>query len=587
MKGPSRGALPFALLTAALIAAIAVMTILAIRSPAPVTGASKNTLASGLPLAREQQSVDFTHADLSFDIFPDRRAIAGRSVLTLVVKQPIERIQFDLDRELPISAIALDGQPLASDRWSNPDGRATVELGRTARTGETLTLAIAYAGRPHVAKKAPWDGGFVWSQTPAGAPWVATAVEGEGCDLFWPCFDNSLVEVGQVDLHVTVPKGLVAPSNGRLLAFTTASDGRPTYHWRTAHPNNYAIALNVAPYREIAGTYASRFGNRIPLHYWYLPGEDAKAKALFAEFAPTLDFFEATIGPYPFGAEKVGVVETPHLGMEHQTINAYGNAYKQAPEGFDWLFQHEFSHEWFGNQLTNRDWDDMWLHEGFGTYMQPLYAEWRGGRMAYDAWLWKIRGTIMNRHPIVTGTHRTEEQVYDKTTGPGLDIYNKGAWVLHSLRGLIGDEAFVRSVRRLVYGRPDPAPGNFAPRFGSTDEFVAIASQESKRDLSWFFDVYLRRARLPLLDQHRAGATLSLQWRTPGGLPFPMPVEVSVDGQLQTLAMSGGKGQLTLPSPQAHVIIDPNAKILRQSDDMDRFRDWTEADKAKTTGAKS
>ncbi|MDP9163968.1 MAG: M1 family peptidase, partial [Pseudomonadota bacterium] len=291
--------------------------------------------------------------------------------------------------------------------------------------------------------------------------------------------------------------------------------------------------------------------------------------------------------PYPFGAEKVGVVETPHLGMEHQTINAYGNAYKQAPEGFDWLFQHEFSHEWFGNQLTNRDWDDMWLHEGFGTYMQPLYAEWRGGRMAYDAWLWKIRGTIMNRHAIVTGTHRTEEQVYDKTTGPGLDIYNKGAWILHSLRGLIGDEAFFRSVRRLVYGRPDPAPGNFAPRFGSTDEFVAIASQESKRDLSWFFDVYLRHARLPLLDQHRAGGTLSLQWRTPGGLPFPMPVEVSVDGQLQTLAMSGGKGQLTLPSPQAHVIIDPNAKILRQSDDMDRFRDWTEADKARTTGAKS
>src|SRR3546814_5143633 len=98
----------------------------------------------------------------------------------------------------------------------------------------------------------------------------------------------------------------------------------------------------------MSGTYKSRYGNEIPMFYWYLPGEEQQAKELFAEFAPTLDFYESVVGPYPFGDEKVGVVETPHKGMEHQTINAYGNEYAKAPEGFDWLFQHEFGHEWFG-----------------------------------------------------------------------------------------------------------------------------------------------------------------------------------------------------------------------------------------------
>ena len=484
----------------------------------------------------------------SSDVDPGDHTLEGRSRLTLKVLRPIERIQFDLDANLPVSAVRVGKQRLERASWRNPDGRLTIDLGRVAKPGELLAIAIAYAGKPHVAAKPPWEGGFVWSKTPASQPWVATAVQGEGCDLFWPCFDNSLVEVGTVDLDITVPKGLAAPSNGRLLGITATEDGRPTYHWRTRRPNNYAIALNVGPYKELRSTYRSGFGNSIPLHYWYLPGEEKQARALFAEFAPTLDFFEATVGPYPFSREKVGVVGTPHLGMEHQTINAYGNAYKQAPEGFDWLFHDEFTHEWFGNQLTNRDWDDMWLHEGLGSYMQPLYVEQRVGRMAYDAWMWRIRGTLMNKFALVTGRHRLEHQVYDKATGPGLDIYNKGAWMLHTLRGQIGDEALLRSIRRTVYGRPDPAPGNFAPRFGTSAEFIRIASQESGRDLNWFFDVYLKSAALPRLVEDRRGKLLTLQWRTPRGLPFPMPVEVAVDGELRTVPMERGRGQLALPS---------------------------------------
>jgi len=543
---------------------------------------------TGLPLTAEQQSVSFDHAALAWEILPDSETIKGDATLSLTVKRPIERIQFDLDRNLPVSAIMIGGAPLAAERWRNPEGQLVIDLPRTYAAGDKIAVRIVYGGTPHVAVRAPWDGGFVWAKTPGGDPWVATAVQGEGCDLFWPCFDNSLVEIPVVDLAITVPKGLSAPSNGRLMGVDTLADGRTRWRWQTHNPNNYAIALNIAPYGELKADYRSRFGNTVPLSFYYLTGNEEKAKGLFAEFAPTLDFFETMIGPYPFADEKLGVAETPHLGMEHQTINAYGNGYRKSAEGYDSLFQHELAHEWFGNQLTNADWDDMWLHEGLGTYMQPLYAEWRGGRIAYLAAMAAQRPQIANAHPIVAGRSRTEDEVYSPETGPGQDIYVKGSWVMHTLRGLIGDEAFFTTLRRVVYGTPDPKPGNFAPRFSSTDEFVKIAKEESGRDLGWFFDVYLRSAALPKLVATQSGARLNLAWQAPGGVAFAMPIDIAIGGDVVSVPMADGTGSIALPDAKAHYVLDPEGKILRQSDDVDAFQDWMkEVQAARADAAKS
>ena len=523
------------------------------------------TQRSGGPIDPEQAKLQFDLADLAIEVFPEREAIAATATLTFTARAPLTRLLIDLDRNLPVTAISIDGQPLAPAAWRNPDGRLVITLPAPVAAGATLTARIAYGGTPHVAVRAPWDDGMVWSKTKDGVPWVASTSEGYGCDLFWPCLDFPTGEPKRVDLHITVPKGLKAPSNGVLTGVDTLADGRTTWNWSAKQPNTYAVSLNIGPYEEVSGSYKSRFGNSIPMHYWYLPGEKAQAEGLFAEFAPTLDFFEANIGPYPFGDEKVGVVETPHLGMEHQTINAYGNGYKKAPEGFDWLFQHEFAHEWFGNQLTAANWDDYWLHEGYGQYMQPAYGLWREGYARYIAMMLKQRESIINKRPIVSGKIRTEEEVYEVAMGgPGQDIYYKGSWILHTLRNLIGDKAFFDVTRRAVYGRPDPRPGNFAPRFGSTDEYRGLVNQVTGADYGWFFDVYLYQAALPDLVESRHGDTLSLAWNAPGGKPFPMPVEVEVDGKLTRLAMTGGTGTLAVPAG-AHVVIDPMAKILRRS----------------------
>lgn len=535
------------------------------------------TQRSGGPINADQAKLMFDHADLSFEVFPDKESISGDATLTLVARAPLDRLVLDFDRNLPPSAISINGTALAKTAWSNPEGQLRIDLPRQAAAGDKFTVRIRYAGTPHVAARAPWDDGMVWAKTPGGKPWIATTGQGFGCDLFWPCLDFPTGEPARADIRITVPKGLSAPSNGVLIGVDRLSGGRSTWHWRIKHPNTYGIALNIGPYEVLQGSYKSRFGNSIPMFYWYLPGEKAKAEALFAEFTPTLDFFESVIGPYPFGDEKLGVVETPHLGMEHQTINAYGNGYAKAPEGFDWLFQHEFSHEWFGNQLTAANWDDFWLHEGFGQYMQPLYGRWREGEARYATMLDAQRNRIENKAPLISGTERIANDVYQaERGGPGGDIYYKGSWMLHTLRWLIGDPVFFAATRRLVYGRDDPKPGNFAPRFGSSAEFAELVGQVTGKDYAWFFDVYLRRAALPELVSTRTGPLLSLRWKVPGDGPFPMPVEVQVGDAITRLDMADGTGSLAVPDG-AHVVIDPFARVLKRSTAVEAYQAWQRA----------
>lgn len=221
------------------------------------------TLNSGAERTPEQLAVVFEHADLTLRIDPASRSIAGDARLTFLATQPISRFALDLDRNLPVDAIEIDGKPLRPQDYANPDGRLSMTLPATLAAGARTTIRIVYHGVPHVAVKAPWDGGMVWSSTTDGAPWIASAVQGEGCDLFWPCIDHPMGKAQLIDQHIQVPAPLVAAGNGIALGMDEA-DGWRTWHWRAKHPSTYGIALNVAPYRSLQGEYASRYGNRIP-----------------------------------------------------------------------------------------------------------------------------------------------------------------------------------------------------------------------------------------------------------------------------------------------------------------------------------
>ncbi len=516
------------------------------------------TTSSGTERSAEQMAMVFEKADLSLKLNPEARSIQGTAVLVFSAKSELKRIALELDKNLPVETASINGVALASEAISNAEGRLLLTLPKALQKGERVEVNIRYQGIPRIAKRAPWDGGFVWTKTPTGEPWIASAVQGEGCDLFWPCIDHPMGKPKLMTLHITVPAPLVVAGNG-IAQGMDEKDGWRTYHWKTKNPSTYGISINVGPYELLESEYQSRFGNRIPLRMWYLPANKEKAQGLMAEFAPMLDFFESKFGPYPFGDEKMGVVETPHLGMEHQTINAYGNDYVKSAHGYDWLLQHEFAHEWFGNQLTNENWDDFWLHEGFGSYMQPLYLQYLRGERDYQVALHEQRIRIVNKFPMVTGHSMSE---HDVSNGPGNDVYYKGSNLLHTLRGLIGDEAFFKAVRLLVYGRNDPKPGNFEPRYSSSKEFIQIVNQVTKKDWNWFFKGYLTHARLPEVIAKKEGNLLSLKWKLPDDSEFPLPLQVRVNDKIVQVPMTHGVGQVSLP-PNATYTIDPGARVLK------------------------
>ena len=373
-----------------------------------------------------------------------------------------------------------------------------------------------------------------------------------------------------MDLYFTVPSELTAAANGVLVEVVEESNGQRTFHWRTeVATNTYGVALNVAPYVLIEGSYTSINGTEIPLMFWAIEDHEEAARTLFeAEFAKVLEFFERKIGPYPWGQEKLGVAETPHLGMEHQTINAYGNKFRRGEYGFDWLFHHELAHEWFGNLMTHATVSDMWLHEGFGAFMQPEYTKEVIGDAAFYSAMYNSYLKINACNAIAPREEFSADELYfddPEGNGPAGDIYTKGTWLLHSLRYVIGEDAFWRSVRRLVYDTVNPAAlqAPIMPRLRSTDDFLRIASEEAGSDLGWFFEVYARRGPLPVLDAIETEEGLLLEWRSVDDLNFPMPIPVRIGGTLQRVEFHDRQTLLD-GVRKLDVQIDPFMQVLRK-----------------------
>lgn len=538
------------------------------------------TALSGAPMDAIKQAMETTHLGLSLRVDPKSKSIAGIARYTVQALSELNAVEFDLDPRFKITSISIDGIELGISEWRNDGGKLIIDLPNAVGKAGYVDVTISYGGQPRIAPNAPWDGGFVWAKTPAGQDWVATAVQGTGCDLFWPCLDHPTKRVGMLDLSVTVPAPLVVAANGRPSGVEHNGEWS-TYRWQAKYPNDYGVSLQIGPYETVSTDYKSRHGNSYPITFWHLPGHHDQATRLVGEMEDYLDFFESKIGPYPFGDEKVGVAETPHKGMEHQTINAYGNKFVLSAEGYDELMQHEFSHEYFANQLTGKRVADLWLHEGLGTYMQPLYLDWKDGRMAYNAKMSDLRKRIVSKVPVAPAVEVQSTLYDDREKGWGGDIYYKGAWIAHTLRYLVGDEAFFRSLTRLVYGRATPKPGNFGHQVASTDDFQRIVEEEYGSELDWFFNTYLREAELPKLSVTRSGSRLSLVWETVSEDTFAMPVEIRIEGDVQTVAMPEGHATVTLPFVDAHVTIDPYSKVLRENEAIGAWRSQEAADRQK------
>ena len=517
---------------------------------------------SGGPLRATQAAYDVLHYDLALEVDPAARSIAGTLAMRARAVAAAPVIELDLDQRLKVESVSSSEDVKAS---AHTAGRIRIEFERPLRVGEEFEVTVTYAGEPRTAPRPPWDGGFTWATTESGAPWIATSCQGEGADLWWPCKDHPSDKPETMDITVTLPADLFCASNGTLVSDETTGELR-TLHWHVASPiNNYSVALNIAPYEALTTEFESVGGETVPVTFWVLPEHLEQGRAILPEFLEHLAFMEEFCGPYPFRTEKYGVVETPHLGMEHQTIIAYGNQFRPGRDGFDWLHHHELSHEWWANLVTARDWKDLWLHEGFGTYMQSLYIERLHGSEAYLQHMRSKQRRLRNRRPIAPRASHDSKQIYfGLQGGADNDLYDKGACVLHTLRWVLGDEAFFTTLRRMAYPTEEleRVTDGSQVRFAGTDDLRMLAEAYSQQDLVWFFEVYLRHAELPRLTARREGSELVLAWETPFPTAFPMPVPVRVGDEIVRVEMPL-VGEQRLELGDAEFELDPEGWLLR------------------------
>lgn len=525
---------------------------------------------SGGPLMPEQAAYDIKSYDLDLRINPAEQSIKGVLTAQALIVHPTAWFVLDLDPPLTVDSVALvnpagNSQALSFERRA---GKLWIAFPLTKQPGENVRVRVSYGGKPRVAPHPPWTGGFVWAKTAGGQPWIGVACQSDGADLWFPVKDHPSDEPETVSLHFNVPQPLVVASNGSLRSVVRNQDGTQTFNWFVSNPiNNYNITLNVAPYKTIQDKYASVSGAVVPVTFWVLPEDYDKGRALVKQTKEYLRFFEEYLGPYPFRSEKVGIAQTNYLGMEHQTIIAYGNNFKFDADGFDWLMFHELGHEWWGNLVTASDWRDFWIHEGFQSFMDTFYLERLRGKDAYFKGMTNRMKSLRNMQPVAPRESRTTVQVY--MAGPDYlrsdgDIYGKGAVILHTLRYLIGDKPFFVALRRMAY--PDPSSEKLTNgrqvRFTTTDDFQRIAETASGARLDWFFEVYLRQPKLPRLLSERKGNQLELRWEAPEGLPFPMPVEVQIGNSTRRYEMASGSVTVPIEAGKT-VVVDPQNWILK------------------------
>ncbi len=515
---------------------------------------------SGGALLAEQAAYDVTHYELAVGVHPDAQTIEGALTVEADVTDSLSVFVLNLDRRLTVTDVRQGGrsQSLPFERRAG-DNQLWISLPSSRTAGERVSLTVEYEGAPRVAPNPPWKGGFTWAEAPNGDPWIATSGQTAGADLWWPVKDHPSDEPDSMDIAITVPDSIVAASNGTLRAVDRASDSTQTYRWHVSTSiNTYAVTLNAGPYRSLDTTYASTAGTDVPVTFYALPADTARARAHLPHFLTHVRFLEETLGPYPFRADKYGIAQTPFLGMEHQTLIAYGNDFDRTgglgyDAGFDALHFHELAHEWYGNCLTVRDWKDFWIHEGTATYLEALYAESLRGQEGYHEVINYFRRQVSNERPIARREPTSAQRIY------GRDVYYKGALVLHTLRSMVGRDSVETLLRRFV--APDSTTGQ-ACRHVDTDDFVRLAESVAGHSLDGIADTYLYQAALPQLDSTRTETGLQLEWRNTGESTFEVPVPVQVNGEERVVTMSGGSGRLTV-DPDAAIRIDPTDWVLK------------------------
>jgi len=474
----------------------------------------KDSLQGGFSF--ERMCFDVQRYDLNITLNPDERSIVGYNDITFKAIKPSNTIQLDLFENMQVDSIVFEHKRLPSKREF---GAVFITFDKTLPVDDShKKLRFYYSGKPIVAKNAPWDGGFVFDKDTNGKPWIGVAVQGTGASLWYPVKDSQSDEPDLgASIKVAVPNGLMNVSNGRFIRSEELKNGYTSWLWEVTNPiNTYNITVNIGDYVHIHDKHKD-----LDLDYYVIRGNEEKAKNHFEEVKPMMDCFQSKFGNYPFAEDGYKLIETPYLGMEHQSAVSYGNKYRKGYLGgdssgtgigmlFDYIVIHETGHEWFGNSITSRDIADMWIHEGFTTYSETVFVECLYG---YDKAMEYINGQknlVENKKKII-GSYGVNDE------GP-TDKYYKGSLLLNTLRHIINDDAKWWSII-LKFAE------NYRHQIIDTKIVVDFFNAESKMNLNPIFNQYLNHKNIPVLEFKQNEKDFFYRWKT--DVPsFEMPVDV-------------------------------------------------------------
>ncbi len=501
----------------------------------PVSGlmpTEDDLLRGGYGPYRANNDLLFYHLTLRVD--PVEKTIAGTNVVRFRMLKDGRKIQLELTPELTLDSIQFDGKTLKYERAAADSRTLYLEFPRELKAGEVDEVTVAYHGHPVTQGR---FGCFSFDKDKEGKPWITTACEGEGASVWWPNKDQWRDEPQDgMEIDVAVPDGLMDVSNGRFVASKDLGDGYTEWEWRVHYPiNNYDVALNIGEYQHWSGVHVNKeTGEQTTLDYYALPEDLAKAKVQFEQVPVMLDAYEHYFGEYPFDKDGYKLIEVPYAGMEHQTAVAYGNHFENGYYGRDWtgvgisprfdfIIIHESGHEWFGNSITAADRSDMWIHEGWTTYMESLYVEYRWGKADAIKYLNGLVPKVRNRQPIIPERGINAE--------PTEDQYFKGALMINTLRSVIDDDSKWFADIHDFYQ-------HFKYQNIMTEDVVAWWNERTGMDLTPFFNEYLRHAAIPVLELKfdRAKGTVAYKWCADEPR-FAMPIKI------------GERGHLTLVTP--------------------------------------
>ena len=471
---------------------------------------------------RYRANNDLLYYDLDVRVDPEKKWIGGKNTVRFKMLKDDTRIQLDLFANFTIDRIVHEKTELKYTRDVNT---VYIDFPQALKAGRTYSIEFDYSGQPLEIGR--FDA-LAFKKDPMGGHWINTANEGVGSAVWWPSKDSWHDEPEGMDIRVSIPNDLIDVSNGRFIEKNDLGDGYTKWHYRVHYPiNSYNVSLNIGHYVH----FGEQMGD-LTLDYYVLPGSLDKAKVQFAQSKGMIEAFEKYFGEYPFKKDGFKLIEVPYSGMEHQSAVTYGNHFANGylerdwtgvgiSLKFDFIIIHESAHEWFGNAVSAADQADMWIHEGWATYLECLYVEHTFGHDDYLKYTNAYKTKIANAEPIVIQRGIARD--------PNQDMYFKGALFIHTLRNVINDDVKFFKLLRDLYAE-------FKFKNNYTEEIVAFVSKQLGQDMTPMFDQYLRRTALPVLELtlNEEDKTMSYRWNA-AERAFAMPIRVGDPAKWQTI----------------------------------------------------